>query len=307
MIDESYLQDQSNRFNQISDRFNNIGTMLSGAPSSMNFSSYVPSADDIGNDAQNQLNSALNSANSALDGALGKLANAAGSMQSVKTPTGGKKINGNGPSGGIIAKLIALIMGIIELPMRFTYMSIGLAEGSIALALSMEGLGQSIALAGEDFWYLIVAIAIVIWKYTLCVISFIISTVAGCFMVHVITFAISVLFLIFPISAFVFEIVSGIDISPQIELAFEKMHEVDHQMAAYTGMYLMQWPDTINTFCYTCFGTPVKMKDVITDVWAIKSAGDMISYDFSVRMPQYMKEAAPFAKAADDAMNKVMS
>jgi len=307
MIDESYLQDQSTQFKQISDKFNNIGTMLSGAPSSMNFSSYVPSADDLGNDAQNQLNNALNSANDALDGALGKLSDAAGSMMSIKKPNVGKDIDGNGPSGGIIAKLVALIVGIVELPMRFAYLGMGLAEGTIALALSMEGLGQSIALAGEDFWYLIVAIAIVIWKYTLCAISFIISTVAGCFMVHVFTFAVSVLFLIFPISAFVFEIATGIDISPQIELAFEKMHEADHQMAAYTGMYLMQWPDTINTFCYTCFGTPVKMKDVITDVWAIKSAGDMISYDFSVRMPQYMKEATPFAKSADESINKAMS
>lgn len=303
MIEESYRKNHNPLL--VKDKLSNWRTMLSGAENSMKFSSFFPDANSLNNmqDLQNNAQFIANANARALQ-SFGAFSLA--SMGSVKTLTGGKKINGNGPSGGIIKKLISMVIGITEIPMRFAYMGIGLAEGAVALALSMEGLGQSFALAGEDLWYLIVAIAIVIWKYTLCAISFIITTVAGCFLVHVFTFSISVLFLIFPLTAYALELATGFDISPQIDDAFEKMHEFDRNMSTYTGMYLMQWPDSINLVCYSCFGMPVKLKDIITDVWSIKTAGDMISYDFSVRMPQYMKDAVPPATAADDAFNKVM-
>ena len=307
MIDESYLKNQSTKFAKYSSNLNNLKTLLSGESASKHFSSYTPDFNEFGDDVKNQMNDALNSATDQMHSVVGQISSTLSSVRIPSMPGGGKKVDGDGPSGGILEQLVALIIGIAEVPIRMMYIGEGLVESTIALALSMEGLGQSIALAGEDLWYLIVAIAVVVWKYALCMISFVITTIAGCFMVHIFTFLISVLFLIFPLSAYVFEYVSGIDISPQIDEAFEKMHEFDHILADYTGMYLMQWPDSINLVCYTCFGSPVKMKDILTDVWSIKSAGDMISYDFSVRMPQYMKNAVPPADAAGTAFNKAMN
>ena len=309
MIDDSYLKNQSNRFARFSDNLKNVGTQWSSEATStlQKYSSYTSDLTEFGDEMQDQMNNALNLANNQMHFAVGQFSSALSSIHVPEMPKGGKGVEGDGPDGGIFAQLIALIIDIAELPIRMAYIGEGLVESTIALTSSMEGLGKSIALAGEDLWCLIVAIAIVVWKYALCIISFVVTTIAGCFLVHIVTFLISVVFLIFPLSAYAFEYVTEIDISPQIDEAFEKMHEFDHVLAKYTGMYLMQWPDSINLVCYTCFGTPVKMKEILTDVWAIKSIGDMISYDFSVRMPRYMKNAVPPANAAGDAFNKAMN
>jgi hypothetical protein len=114
------------------------------------------------------------------------------------------------------------------------------------------------------------------------------------------------MYLIFPLTAYVVQSQFGFDLNPAFDKLFEKMHEVDDSMAKYSGINLLRWASPIETYCYTCFGTPVALKEVLTDFWSIKSIGDMIAYDFSVRMPIYMKNAIPPAKAAGKAFDKAM-
>ena len=121
---------------------------------------------------------------------------------------------------------------------------------------------------------------------------------------HFITFFTSVVFLIFPLSVYVIKESTGFDIGPFVDEVLEKMDEVDDQMAVYTNVNLMKWPKSINLVCYTCFGKRVKLKDILADVMAIKTIGDIISYDFSVRMPGYMKRGRPFGIAAGKSFDK---
>ena len=74
----------------------------------------------------------------------------------------------------------------------------------------------------------------------------------------------------------------GYDFSQQIDQAFE----------------YIQWPKEIQLYCYSCFGEVVKVRDVLTDVGVLTDIGDMISYDFNIRMPNYMKPAKPLGKLA---------
>lgn len=303
MIDESQVP--IGIINGYSDKLNNLKTLLSGA-TSQDFSAYAPRNDLIGQDEQSQLNAALSGINdqmkSGIDSATGSLA----SIQSVAIGATGGKVNGDGPTGGLIAKLISLIMGIIMIPIRFAFIGEGIAESVAALVLSIEGLGQSTALAAEDLWLLLVAVGTILLKYGLCIVSFVVTTIGGCFLVHIITFILSVMFLIFPLTAYVIDMAIGFDLNPIFDTMFEKMHEFDDHQALYSGINLLRWPMPINMICYTCFGMPVALKEVLTDVWALKIVGDMIAYDFSVRMPGYMKTATPVAQAAGAAFDNAM-
>lgn len=303
MISDIDLDLRSRNMDKAIDDLNNIKTVLSSAKLSSDFSSYANDL-DVGASAQSELNSALNNAQGQMNAAISGLSGSLNKIKNVNTAKAFNAINGAGIKGGIITQLISLIMGIITLPVRFAFMAKGIAEGSAALAMSVDGLGKSVALAGKDLWILLITIISLISKYILCIISFTITTVFGCAMVHSITFILSVVFLIFPLTAFFVEKFTGYDLNPVFDKMFEMMHQLDDQIAVYTRVNLMRWPKPIELICYTCFGMPVALKDVLVDVWSIKTVGDMIAYDFSIKMPQYMKRGAPLAKAADKSINK---
>lgn len=307
MIDEQYLLANPIAPDNYSDKLKNLKALMSGGGTSSEFSEYdTPELNAVfsGVDQQSQLNTALADAQGQLTGAIGVLTSSLGQIKSVSIPNKFSKISGSGPKGGIIAQLISLIMSFIPLPIRMVYVGKGLMEASTGLAVSIDGLGKSIALAGKDIWLLFITIGSLISKYFLCILSFLISTTIGCFLVHGITFCISVSLLTFPLSAYVINQSIGIDISPMIATMFESMHEMDNHLFAYTNVNLLRWPKSIEKICYTCFGKHVKMKDILADVWTIKSIGDMIAYDFSVRMPEYMKRGKPFGIAAGKSMDK---
>jgi hypothetical protein len=304
MIDESQLPDNPFFNNKYSDKLNNLKTLLSSA-ASQDSSAYTHS-EALLQDIQGQTNSALANINDQISGGLNSATNLFSDARSIAIDTTVGKISGEGPTGGLIAQLISLIMDIIMMPIRFAFMSKGIGEGVAALVLSIEGLGQSTALAAEDLWLLLVSVGTILIKYCLCVISFVITTIGGCFLIHIITFVLSVMFLIFPLTAYVVERAIGYDLNPIFDILFEKMHEFDDNQAARTGVNLLRWPMPINLICYTCFGMPVALKDVLADVWALKIVGDMIAYDFSIRMPTYMKTATPVAQAAAASFDTAM-
>lgn len=226
-----------------------------------------------------------------LDNVLAGFSNIFSSMKSSKFNVNNSKVDGDGSSGDIITDLINLILGIIELPMRFAYLLESGLEASGALALGIGGLTQSVALGTKDLYLLIVAIIKIILKYFSCILSFTITTLGGCALIHPVTlfFVMIYLFLVF-----IFDIIkdkTGVDLVPSLD-----------SMAEY-----VQWPSFIQMFCYSCFGKSVKLKDVLADVGIIKEIGNMISNDFNNVMPRYMKPGAPLGKASLNSLDKAMN
>jgi hypothetical protein len=216
-----------------------------------------------------------------------------------KTPKFGPEEKGDDDDDDIITQLIKIIMGVIKLPVRFGHMFQALMDSTTALASSVDGLGKSVELGTRDIITLLSALAGFIFKYWLCILSFIITTIFGCALVHVVSLAFSTLYLIFPLSAYVVaKMTGGFDIMPMVDAMFVKLHEADDQLAQITGVNVMKWPELINKYCYTCFGKPIKFRDVITDVDAITEIGNMISYDFTKKMPRYMRPGIPPGKSA---------
>ena len=278
---------------------------------SANYGGYMPTK-DIGKDIADKANSLgglllsekdklLNTALNGLGGLSGKLA--------FKMPNfGGSKVKEEEDDDSIIKQLIKLIMGIIRLPLRFMSMSQALINGTVALATGIDGLAKSAILGTKDIITLVIAIIKIVAKYFTCILSFIITTLAGCFLIHGITFIFCVLYLIFPVTAYFLEMVSGYDMMPDVDAMFEILGEADDQLGQYTGgIYALKWPDAIRNICYTCFGQKVKLRDVLIDVEIIKDIGDMIMRDFTQVMPSYLKTSIPFGRAAMQHLDKTFN
>ena len=117
-----------------------------------------------------------------------------------------------------------------------------------------------------------------------------------------------VMYLIFPVTAYFIKMFTDYDIMPDVDAAFEALHEADEQFGQYTGgIYVLRWPDGIDSVCYTCFGQKVKLRDILIDVEVIKDIGDMISRDFSQVMPSYMRTSIPHGHAAMQFLDKTFN
>lgn len=274
--------------------------------SSANYAGYIPT-DNFGKDLADQVNSLKGGvklgADQLLDFVLGGFSDLSGKL-AYKTPDFGvNKVEGDDDDDGIIRKLIKLIKGIITIPIRFINMSQALLRGTIALTVGIEGLAKSAILGTKDIITLILAIIKILAKYFLCILSFIITTIAGCFLIHGITFMFCVLYLIFPATGYFIEMGTGYDIMPQVDYMFEILNQIDEHVEQYTGFYVLRWPDTIQSICYSCFGVPVKLRDVLLDVQIIKDIGDQITHDFTKVIPVYMRPSAPHGAAAMKHLN----
>jgi hypothetical protein len=282
--------------------YNDFRTTISGSVAP-NFSDYISGNENVDYetpdtkinkpDFEKMLNpdtSSLN-ADQLMDSVIGGFASAFSGAGSFNISTDNSKLKGDEPDGGIIAKLIALIMNVIKLPMRFGYLFASLMEGTGALALGIDGLTQSVALGTKEIYLLIVAILNIIFKYALCIISFAISISCGCLFIHVVTLFFAVIYVfIIHVADFVNDSI-GIDFTSTIDEVAE----------------FISWPEFINTLCYSCFGTPVKLRDILVDVGVLQDIGNMISYDFNNTMPQYMKPAAPLGNLALDSLDKAIN
>jgi hypothetical protein len=291
MLGESELD----KFRSISDQYTNFKTLLSGAKNP-NFSAFASTPDMNSDDSG--LAGLLNMDTSGLDAdsLINNIVNGfasgfAGMGSKVGLNINNSNIKGDDSGGGILSKLIKLILGIVELPMRFGYLFSSLMQGTGALALGVGGISQSVALGTKDVYILIIAILKIIFKYFLCILSFIITTIGGCFLIHVITLFFVMLYLFIMFLLDMVNEATGFDLSPMVDKALE----------------VVKWPEPIGMICYSCFGKRVKLREVLADVGVLEDIGNMISYDFNNTMPRYMKPAVPLGSGALKMLDKAMN
>jgi hypothetical protein len=202
------------------------------------------------------------------------------------------KIDGNGGKGGLFKQLIDLILGIVTLPMRFLNLFKAMTYAGGALGLGIGGIAKSFALGTKDVYKLIVAILKIVFKYALCIVSFwITTTLGGCIFVHVISLFFVMLHLLITYLVDLVHEYIGLDFTFIVDEVFEKI----------------KWPSPIQSLCYTCFGKPVKLRDVLSDVSVIEQIGKDISYDFNHNMPRYMKPSIPFGQKSLRNLDKAMN
>ena len=286
-----------NEFSNLADKFNlnNYKTLLSSVKSP-SFSS-ISNPEIISNESLSNFGKSLNEQipslddGKLLDSVIAGFANIFSSMKSVGFKVNNSKVKGKRGSGNIIKDLINLILGIIELPIRFGHLFKSGLEASGALALGIGGLTQSVALGTKDLYMLIIAIIKIIIKYFSCILSCTITTLGGCALIHPVTlfFVMIYLFVLFIID--IIKDKTGFDLTPSFD-----------SMAEY-----VQWPSFIQMFCYTCFGKKVELRDILADVGIIKEIGDMISNDFNNVMPRYMKPSVPLGKSSLKSLDKAMN
>lgn len=273
---------------EISDKYNKYKTTLTSS-NIPNFSEYVntPELNSIKSGVSGVFNMDKSGfdADKLMNDALSGFSSSFSRMGSFKFNVNNSKIDGDEgdcDSGDIICKIIQLIRGIFEIPKRFSYMSLALMEGTGSIIMGIEGISKSIALGTKDIYLLIIAILNIVFKYSLCILSFIITTIAGCLLIHPISLIVLIIYL--GIMFIVDKIHSnfGVDFSSNVDQVF------DH----------IKWPEAIQMYCYSCFGKRVKLRDILVDVGVISDIGDMINYDFNNRMPEYLKPAKPLGKLA---------
>lgn len=291
------VEDDLNNLSNIADKYNlnNYKTLLSNVKSPA-FSSISNPDINLNQSASNfgkTINEQIPSLDDGklLDNVIAGFASNFASMKSVSFNVNNSKVDGDGGSGDIITDLINLILGIIELPVRFAYLFESGLEASGALALGIGGLTQSIALGTKDLYILIIAIIKIILKYFSCILSFTITTLGGCALIHPVTLFFVMIYLFI---MFILDIVkdkTGIDLSPSFDAMAENV----------------KWPSFIQMFCYSCFGKRVKLRDIIADVGIIQDIGNMISNDFNNVMPRYMKPGIPLGKASLNSLDKAMN
>ena len=278
-----------------SDTLSNLKTAGSPAPYS-----YVPPPSQDANSNIAGVGDLMNGLGDSLDNAVsgygsgGAFANAASSFTSNTSSSSGHNAEEGESRGGLIMELIGIIESVLTIPMRFMNTFQALTNAGLALALGVEGISESAVLGIKDILILIVAILKVFFKYLKCIVSFTLTTVfGGCFIPHIITFLFYVLYLIFPITSFMVYSASGLDLDPYIDAFFDMIHSYDDSLveAGTMPFHITRWPDWINMWCYMCFFEEVHLKDVLTDVMVVKQIGDLITHDFSVTMPRYMRPA----------------
>jgi hypothetical protein len=295
MLGDTEIED----LKSISNKYSNFKTFYSGA-TSPKYSSYIKQQiPDINSVEKGLVGGIYNLESTAsftnvdqlMNNIAGGFDSIFSSIKSFRLNVNNSKINGDAKRGSILSQLIALIMGIIQLPKRFSYLFKSLTTGSLALVKGLGGITKSAKLGGKDIWHLIIAIIKIIYKYYLCILSFTITTMAGCILIHFITFYFVVLHLGIMLVIDTMNEYTGIDLSPAMDTIVE----------------YVRWPSAIQNVCYTCFGKHVKLRDVIRDVSVIEDIGNKISYDFSHKIPIYMRPSAPLAKSAMKDLDKAIN
>lgn len=301
---------------KLGDQFKDSLSRLKTSGSIPSYGPYVSSASlkqdtnigGVGN-ALSDFSKSLSSMSDGLGegGVFGNMASSVGGSMKGSKKGGGK---GDDSRGGLIKQLLQIITGVLSLPMRFTNVFQSLMDTGMALGLGAEGLGKSTLLGIKDLFLLFVAILKVFIKYVGCLLSFALTTVfGGCFIPHIITFLFYILYLIFPITSFLVYSASGLDLDPYIDDTFDMIHKQDEAFvkAGTMPFHVTKWPEWIELWCYACFFKKVKLKDVLKDVMVVKQIGDLITHDFKVTMPRYMRPASGPAISAKQHLDAAMN
>lgn len=296
--------------NEFDDALNGLRAAVS--MKSSDFGTYASinslntSVDDAMNDALNGIDSATDAIDKSIDAIpipdVGDLSDVADQARYKAQELNKSK------SRGLIPSLIQILLSVIKIPTRFDKVFGMLSNGGTALGEALAGLGKSGYLGIKDLIILVMAIVKVIVKYWKCVLSFWITTFyGGCFIFHPVTLLFYILYLIFPITAYIVWSFTTFDLNPYIDTMFEEIDRADEQFAEMAGFHITKWPDVINQWCYTCFFQEVKLKDVLKDIMVVKDIGDMITRDFNEKMPMYFRPAKKHALLAKRNMDAVVA
>ena len=286
-----------------------IQTRIKQTPPSTPSTPYVPlaPAPTFGSMLSSNASSRYMISSHSLSGAL----SAFGGRQNTKKgpkeqPKKKKKKKGSGPQDedGLLAGLFKIFLAVLQIPTKFEKLFEGVTNAGLALATGLEGITESTFLGIEDLVYLAIVMFTIASKYANCVISFIVN-LPGCFISHVITCIFSVLYLIFPLTAWIFWMLTDIDLMPYFDAAFEVIYDGDDMFAKIIGFNFLKFPPSIIKQCYTCNGKVVKLRDILKDVMKIKDVGDKISFDMTKRVPRFMKPAMPHIYKTANAVDQV--
>jgi len=304
-----YSRELGNQWKETLSNLKTSGSIPSYGP-------YVPSSSlkqetDIGGvgGAMTDFANSLESVSAGLNagGVFGSMSSSISEGTSSSKRKGAKE---GSSKGGLITQLLGIIKGVLTLPMRFSNMFQALTKSGLALGLGAKGLGESTVLGIKDIFLLIVAIIKVFIKYFKCMVSFTLTTIfGGCFIPHIITFLFYILYLIFPVTSFLLYSATGFDLDPYIDAFFEMIHKQDDAWveAGTMPFNVTKWPEWINMWCYMCFFEEVHLKDVLSDVMVIKQIGDLITHDFNVTMPRYLRPAKGPATSAKQHLDAAMN
>ena len=291
--------DELDRFGAISDQMNKLKTLFSGAKSPNYASVAEQSTPDINTSDDSGIAGLVNAKNKPdmgldkiMDSVLGGggLASIFNNKSLSKIKKAFSKLKEQKNKKSILQQLIDLIIGISTLPLRIGYAGLSLASAGLGLSVGIDGIIKSLGLASFDIFLLILTIFGIVLKYSLCILSFVLTTIGGCFLIHVITLIFYMIWALITLLTNQVDDFMGTDITPEIEEMLESV----------------KYPDVIQLICYSCFGIPVKLRDVLADVGVIEDIGDTIAYDFNNVIPSYMKPSAPFGKTAMDNLNKAI-
>ena len=204
----------------------------------------------------------------------------------------------------LLTGLFKIFLAALKIPSKFEKMFEGVTNAGLSLGTGLEGIFQSTFLGIEDLVYLVIVIYTIASKYFNCFILFLVN-LPSCFISHVITCVFSVLYLIFPLTAWIFRTLTGFDLMPHFDKAFEVIYDGDDMLAKVIGSNFLKFPPSIIKQCYTCNGKVIKLRDILKDVSKIKDVGDKIAYDMTKTVPRFMKPAMPYIYKTANAVDEV--
>jgi hypothetical protein len=204
----------------------------------------------------------------------------------------------------LLTGLFKIFLAALKIPSKFEKMFEGVTNAGLSLGTGLEGIFQSTFLGIEDLVYLVIVIYTIASKYFNCFILFLVN-LPSCFISHVITCVFSVLYLIFPLTAWIFRTLTGFDLMPHFDKAFEVIYDGDDMLAKVIGFNFLKFPPSIIKQCYTCNGKVIKLRDILKDVSKIKDVGDKIAYDMTKTVPRFMKPAMPYIYKTANAVDEV--
>jgi len=210
-----------------------------------------------------------------------------------------EKKNNGGSGGDDSGGLFEIFLKVLTIPEKFGQILGGMTNAGLALTSGVGGIVESAFLGLEDLIYLAIFIITLISKYLNCFIMFIVN-LPSCFTSHILTVVFGVLYLIFPLTAFIVWMGTGFDLMPYYDQGFDMVDSMDDSMAEVIGFHLTKFPPSIIKQCYTCNNKVIRLRDIVKDVGGIREVGAKIAHDLTVVVPEYMKPAMPFIyKTAD--------
>ena len=205
---------------------------------------------------------------------------------------------------GLLAGLFKIFIAALKIPTKFDLITQGFTNAGLSLATGIEGIAKSAYLGLEDIIFGIIVLYTIVSKYMGCFLSFLMN-LPGCFVAHIISCVFSVLYLIFPLTSWIFYTGTGISLMPFYNAGFDTLDSFDDMIYPYTGFYFTKFPPSITKQCYTCNGKVIRLRDILKDVSKFSEVGDKFSHDMTKTVPRYMKPAMPYIHKTADAIDQV--